>query len=263
MRRGLFKDFVFNSFLCIKILSPIVAPPYPTDTWRLVPGNHDLIKLESTFKMMLPTSWNFSDQMNFEIFLKIQTKCQKKNNNSGSEKEDENVKRTRKLAAMWYMYWMMGPPPPPTHTYTQTKQKQNKIKIKQKGQKQNSRTAIKTTAHVCTIQFSKIPTCPYSRKYKLLLPYHKTYNVPKYTRILYSIDSKKYNINSKLAGQIVATFSGLLWNSEDIKQVLPMFYVINDFLFTVVSDVNEKLNHKFMNNMWGTHPAIPPSVRLI
>lgn len=187
----------------------------------------------------------------------------KKNNNSGSEKEDENVKRTRKLAAMWYMYWMMGPPPPHTHTYTQTKQKQNKIKIKQKGQKQNSRTAIKTTAHVCTIQFSKIPTCPYSRKYKLLLPYHKTYNVPKYTRILYSIDSKKYNINSKLAGQIVATFSGLLWNSEDIKQVLPMFYVINDFLFTVVSDVNEKLNHKFMNNMWGTHPAIPPSVRLI
>lgn len=55
--------------------------------------------------------------------------------------------------------------------------------------------------------------------------------------------------NTKLAGQIVATFSGLLWNSEDIKQVLPMFYVINDFLFTVVSDVNEKLNHKFMNNM--------------
>lgn len=148
----------------------------------------------------------------WDFFLKSKQNVQK-NNNSGSEKEDENVRRTRKLAAMWYMYWMMGPPPPHTHTYTQTKQKQNKIKIKQKGQKQNSRTAIKTTAHVCTIQFSKIPTCPYSRKYKLLLPYYKTYNVPKYTRILYSIDSKKYNINSKLAGQIVAAFSGLLWKT--------------------------------------------------
>lgn len=124
MRRGLFKDFVFNSFLCIKFLSPIVAPP----------------------------------------------------------------------------------------TYTH-KPNKNKIKIKQKGQKQNSRTAIKTTAHVCMIQFSKIPTCPYSRKYKLLLPYYKTYNVPKYTRVLYSIDSNKYNINSKLAGQIVAAFSGLLWKT--------------------------------------------------
>lgn len=131
MRRGLFKDFVFNSFLCIKILSPIVAPPYPTDTWRLVPGNHDLSKLESTFKMMLPTSWNFSDQMNFEIFLKIQTKCQKKKNNSGSEKEDENVRRTRKLAAMWYMYWMMDPPHTHTHIHTnQTKTKQNKDQTK-------------------------------------------------------------------------------------------------------------------------------------
>lgn len=212
MRRGLFKDFVFNSFLCIKILSPIVAPPYPTDTWRLVSGNHDLIKLESTFKMMLPTSWNFSDQMNFEIFFKIQTKCPKKIIIVVLKKKMKmwGERESSLLCDTCIEWWT---PPPHTHIYTQTKQKQNKIKIKQKGQKQNSRTAIKTTAHVCMIQFSKIPTCPYSRKYKLLLPYYKTYNVPKYTRVLYSIDSNKYNINSKLAGQIVAAFSGLLWKT--------------------------------------------------
>lgn len=168
--------------------------------------------------MNLHSRWCFPQVETFltkwilRFFLKSKQNVQI-NNNSGSEKEDENVRRTRKLAAMWYMYWMMDPPHTHTHIYTQTKQKQNKIKIKQKGQKQNSRTAIKTTAHVCMIQFSKIPTCPYSRKYKLLLPYYKTYNVPKYTRVLYSIDSNKYNINSKLAGQIVAAFSGLLWKT--------------------------------------------------
>lgn len=35
-----------------------------------------------------------------------------------------------------------------------------------------------------------------------------------------------------------------------------MFYVINDFFFMVVSDVNEKLNYKFMNNIWGIYFVI-------